>query len=130
MSPASYASVSTMQFNTSSDYLKLISRLDPSDLNIIQPSTVEFKHPPRLHANLILSFLSLLGLTRLTHHPETKTILSATNLTILNAILVVRGPMSEERLVSECMALQIGGSMIAFGIRYGLAGVFYDGDRR
>ncbi|KAF9510081.1 hypothetical protein BS47DRAFT_98964 [Hydnum rufescens UP504] len=63
-------------------------------------------------------------------HPKTKTTLSAMNLTLLNAVLVVRGPMSEERLALECMALQVVGRMIAFGIRYGLAGIFYDGDRR
>ncbi|KAF9515474.1 hypothetical protein BS47DRAFT_1376229 [Hydnum rufescens UP504] len=105
-------------------------RLGPSNSPFIYPSTVDFEHPPRLHTRLILSFLSLLGFTRLTRHPKTKTILSATNLTLLNTVLVVRGPMSEERLTLECMALQVAGSMIAFGIRYGLAGIFYDGDRR
>ncbi|KAF9510085.1 hypothetical protein BS47DRAFT_99113 [Hydnum rufescens UP504] len=56
--------------------------------------------------------------------------LSAMNLTLLNAVLVVRGPMLEERLALECMALQVVGRMITFGMRYGLAGIFYDGDRR
>lgn len=52
------------------------------------------------------------------------------NLTILNLILVLRGPMREDRLTMELLGVQTLGSVLAFGVRYGGAGWFYDGGRR
>lgn len=71
-----------------------------------------------------------------------------TNLTILNVFLVQLGPMREVTLVKvlicsqvsrlgamldRCRILilfQVAGSVLAFFVRYGLAGLVYDGNRR
>lgn len=93
-------------------------------------STAEFKKPLSFLGTLALNVFSWLGIVRLVRVKDTRTIKSSTNLTLLNAILVVRGPMTEKQLTKECIWLQIMGSAVAFAIRYGLANVFYDGDRR
>jgi UDP-N-acetylglucosamine--dolichyl-phosphate N-acetylglucosaminephosphotransferase len=79
---------------------------------------------------MVLQLLSKLGLTDLTTHPKSGAILEATNLTILNFFLLRLGPMNEKRLVQVLMCSQVAGSVFAFFIRYGLAGLVYDGDRR
>jgi len=106
-----------------------VPRFDP-DTNLLHPSTVAFERPPSVRTSSILQLLSLLGLTRLTKHPKTGQIFEATNLTILNWFLVRLGPMTEKQLVKVLCATQVAGSVIAFVIRYGLAGLVYDGDRR
>ncbi|KAF8073796.1 UDP-N-acetylglucosamine-dolichyl [Lyophyllum atratum] len=90
---------------------------DP-ETNLLYPSTTEFIKPPSKLSTLAL------GLTELTQHPRTGAIQKATNLTILNFFLIRLGPMHEKRLV------QVAGSVFAFVVRYGLAGLVYDGDRR
>ncbi|ORY82963.1 glycosyl transferase family 4-domain-containing protein [Leucosporidium creatinivorum] len=57
-------------------------------------------------------------------------IIAHTNLTLLNLLLVLRGPMREDRLTMELMGLQAMGSAVAFAVRYAGAGWFYDGGRR
>lgn len=101
-----------------------------TDTNLLYPSTVAFERPPSVRTSSTLQLLSLLGLTHLTKHPKTGQILEATNLTILNWFLIRLGPMTERRLVKVLCATQVVGSVFAFLIRYGLAGLVYDGDRR
>lgn len=71
-------------------------------------------------------------MVRLTRNKRTTEIVGGTNLTLLNAWLTIRGPMPEAQLASECIGLQIAGTLLAFFIRYGLAGLFYtlEDDRR
>lgn len=57
-------------------------------------------------------------------------IISATNLTILNFILVWFGPLHEQTLCLALGAVQVAGSALAFGIRYGVGSLVYGGDRR
>ncbi|KAJ7288447.1 N-acetylglucosaminephosphotransferase [Mycena rebaudengoi] len=64
------------------------------------------------------------------HNAPNGTILEANNLTILNFFLLRLGPMSEKRLVQVLMCSQVAGSVFAFVVRYGLAGLVYDGNRR
>lgn len=106
-----------------------VPRFDP-DTNLLHPSTVAFERPPSARTTSTLRLLSLLGLTRLTTHPKTGQIFEASNLTILNWFLVRLGPMTEKQLVQVLCAAQVAGSVFAFMIRYGLAGLVYDGDRR
>ena len=106
-----------------------VPRFDP-DTNLLHPSTVAFERPPSVRTTSILQLFSLLGLTRLTKHPRTGQILEASNLTILNWFLIRLGPMTEKQLVQVLCATQVAGSVFAFVIRYGLAGLVYDGDRR
>ncbi|KAF8527515.1 N-acetylglucosaminephosphotransferase [Hysterangium stoloniferum] len=106
-----------------------LPRLNAST-SCLMPSFTDFPHPPSGLTTLILKIFSLLRLTRLITHPKTGVILSATNLTILNVILINVGDLSERTLVIIMMGIQTGCSLAAFGVRYGLAGLVYDGDRR
>ncbi|KIJ17707.1 hypothetical protein PAXINDRAFT_167688 [Paxillus involutus ATCC 200175] len=106
-----------------------VPRFDP-DTNLLHPSKALFLRPPSKVASFVLRIMSSLGLTALTTHATNGTILEATNLTILNFLLVRLGAMNEKRLVQTLMATQVAGSLLAFVVRYGLSGLIYDGDRR
>ncbi|EAU86042.2 UDP-N-acetylglucosamine-dolichyl [Coprinopsis cinerea okayama7 len=105
-----------------------VPRFDP-ETNLLYPSKAQFLKPPSRLSAAVLHILSTLGLVELTVHPN-GSILEVTNLTILNFFLVRLGPMNEKRLNQVLMASQTAGSVLAFVIRYGLAGLVYDGDRR
>jgi len=106
-----------------------VPRFDP-DTNLLHPSKALFHKPPKKLTTVVLRALSTFGLTEITSHPTTGNILEATNLTILNFFLLRLGPMNEKRLVRVLMCVQVAGSVFAFAVRYGLAGLVYDGDRR
>lgn len=106
-----------------------VPRFDPKT-NLLHPSTVAFERPPSVRTTSTLQLLSLLGLVRLTKHPKTGQIFETSNLTILNWLLIRLGPMTEKQLVQVLCVTQVAGSVLAFVIRYGLAGLVYDGDRR
>ncbi|KIK07992.1 hypothetical protein K443DRAFT_672877 [Laccaria amethystina LaAM-08-1] len=107
-----------------------VPRFDPNT-NLLHPSKTMFElGPPSKISALVLHTLSTLGLTELTVHPNTGTILEANNLTILNFFLLKLGPMNEKSLVKVLILSQVAGSLFAFFVRYGLAGLVYDGDRR
>ncbi|KAI6044703.1 glycosyl transferase family 4-domain-containing protein [Pisolithus marmoratus] len=91
--------------------------------------TTAFSQPPSKLTVLILRIFASLRLTKLKSHPSSGTIIEATNLTILNFLLLNFGPMNEKRLVQTLMTVQVSGSALAFAVRYGLAGLVYDGDR-
>lgn len=96
----------------------------------LSPSVVPFPVTPPLRTRAMLRLLAALGLTRLTVDPSTGTITSATNLTLPTLVLVHLGPMREPTLTKCIMALQVAGSVVALTVRYGLASLLYDGDRR
>ncbi|KDQ62573.1 hypothetical protein JAAARDRAFT_149546 [Jaapia argillacea MUCL 33604] len=106
-----------------------VPRFD-ANTNLLHPSKALFMRPPAKIATLVLHIFSALGLVELTVHPKTGQILETTNLTILNFLLVRLGSMNEKHLVQVLMCTQVAGSVLAFVIRYGLAGLVYDGDRR
>jgi len=109
-----------------------VPRID-KDSNLLYPSTAsekKFPAPPSRLSTLILRVLAKLGLTELTIDSNTGVITNTTNFTILNVLLLFLGPMNEKRLVQVLMCSQVGGSIFAFFIRYGLAWLIYDGDRR
>ncbi|KAI9568604.1 glycosyl transferase family 4-domain-containing protein [Boletus coccyginus] len=107
-----------------------VPRFDP-DTNLLHPSKAKLNEkPPSKLAIFVLRIFFVLGLTDLTLDPKNGQILEATNLTILNFLLVRFGPMTEKRLVQVLMVTQVTGSVLAFVVRYGLAGLVYDGDRR
>jgi len=97
---------------------------------LLHPSTATFEDaPPSRLASLILKTLAYLRLVCITTD-EKGAITSTTNLTILNVLLVLFGPRTEKTLVQLTIATQLVGSFLAFVVRYGLAGLVYDGDRR
>jgi UDP-N-acetylglucosamine--dolichyl-phosphate N-acetylglucosaminephosphotransferase len=57
-------------------------------------------------------------------------IISATNLTILNFLLVHFGPMHERSLNTFMAGVQVACSALAFVVRYGVGSLVYGGDRR
>ncbi|KAI0264012.1 N-acetylglucosaminephosphotransferase [Gloeopeniophorella convolvens] len=124
-----------------------VPRFD-SETHLLHPSKAQFlKRPSRLSA-IVLRLLAALGCTELTALPD-GTILEATNLTLLNTLLVRLGPMREKHLTQTLIGVQVmfhaashgaprkltsgaqvAGSVVAFAVRYGLAYLVYDGDRR
>ncbi|XP_066913004.1 UDP-N-acetylglucosamine--dolichyl-phosphate N-acetylglucosaminephosphotransferase-like isoform X1 [Clytia hemisphaerica] len=48
------------------------------------------------------------------------------NLTLINFVIFVLGPMHEKRVTQVLMAIQVLGSCLAFFVRYQLARLFYD----
>lgn len=78
---------------------------------------------------LCLRLLSIFGLAEVKIHRDKKKA-HVTNLTLLNFILTKTGPIKEYTLTRWVVAIQIACSILAFFVRYGLAGLVYDGDRR
>ena len=116
-----------MSIYTNNHLCRLDSRLTSS---LLHASTVELKEPVSGVAQGILRMLSYMRLTKLTFDPRSGAIIKATNLTLPNVILITLGPMKEQQVTNVAILAQILGSCFAFGIRYGLVGFFYDGDRR
>jgi UDP-N-acetylglucosamine--dolichyl-phosphate N-acetylglucosaminephosphotransferase len=94
----------------------------------LSPSVAVFEKPPSSLAALILQVFAICKLAKLSY--KNGRIHSTTNLTILNSLLVMFGAMKEQTLVILVILVQIAGSICAFAIRYFLAGMVYDGDRR
>nr|CAD7409902.1 unnamed protein product [Timema poppensis] len=57
---------------------------------------------------------------------EKKEYVECNNLTLINFVLLWRGPTHEETLVQILLIIQVLSSVLAFGIRYPLAFMFYD----
>lgn len=109
--------------------------------DLLYPSKAVFENPPPLQTHIVLEIMSLLGLVRLERAvlsakeaDPAKTggtrIVSTTNLTILNFLLVRLGPMREPTLCIVVGAIQVACSALAFAIRYGVGSWVYGGDRR
>lgn len=130
------------------------SRFNPQT-GLLNPSLVFFERAPPSHTRIVLQVLEALRLVKLERlpartqtnssdpaasktsalSPVTRTgrsgqIISSTNLTILNFLLVHFGPLHERSLCSLMGIIQVGCSVLAFAIRYGAAGWVYGGDRR
>ncbi|EIN12901.1 N-acetylglucosaminephosphotransferase [Punctularia strigosozonata HHB-11173 SS5] len=113
-----------------------VPRFDP-DTNLLHPSKAHLLDPTKPVSqtkvklrNIILTLFSTFGLTELTTDPKTGEVTECTNLTILNFLLLRLGSMREKALVQTLICVQVAGSVVAFVVRYGLAGLVYDGDRR
>ncbi|KAF8315387.1 N-acetylglucosaminephosphotransferase [Clavulina sp. PMI_390] len=98
---------------------------------VLVPSKFKIVKRPTKVVRLGLQTLASIGIVRLEWDDDGE-LSSSTNLTLLNCVLVARGPTSEPGLVRECIMLQTMGSLAAFTIRYGLVGLFYSAydDRR
>ena len=131
-----------------------MDRYDPKT-DKLGPSLSVFERPPPFKTRITLQILELLHLVRLErvdfkhNRPMTRTVsngqsspedkrsrqdrgrvVSTTNLTILNFLLVLFGPMHERTLCAVMGGLQVSCSILAFGVRYGAASWVYGGDRR
>jgi UDP-N-acetylglucosamine--dolichyl-phosphate N-acetylglucosaminephosphotransferase len=133
-----------MLFIECTSRLMFCPRIHPEKPKLLVPSTTDFDEKPASKiAEFTLHVLSAVGLTQITYGPATKQsnggapklakrrrIVSSTNLTLPNVLLYAFGPMSEPALVRTVLGIQVLGTVFAFGLRYGLAGLVYDGDRR
>ena len=86
----------------------------------------------------VLEFLRLVRLDRIdvpTESPKSSSkprsqIISSTNLTILNFLLIHFGPMHERTLCLLAGTIQAACSVLAFAVRYGIGAWVYGGERR
>jgi UDP-N-acetylglucosamine--dolichyl-phosphate N-acetylglucosaminephosphotransferase len=95
----------------------------------LHPSLAAFDTPPSAKTRLVLESFAFLRLIKL-DKDEKGIIKSTTNMTILNTLLVNFGPMHEQTLCLLMGAVQVLGSAVAFGIRYGVGSWVYGGERR
>ncbi|WVQ71754.1 hypothetical protein IAR50_001295 [Cryptococcus sp. DSM 104548] len=104
------------------------------DTGLLHPSRAIFDVPPPAKTSITLRILAALRLVRLEYTSPTpdkpQHIKSTTNLTLINFLLVLFGPMREQTLCILVGAVQLMGSGVAFGIRYGVGSWFYGGERR
>ncbi|KAK4048692.1 tunicamycin resistance protein [Microbotryomycetes sp. JL201] len=107
-----------------------LPRLDRKT-GLLVPSMAVIPLEKRRSASLrsVLETLSFLKLVKL-ERDEDGSINACSNLTILNLILVSFGSMREDSLTICLMSLQAAGSVLAFVVRYGVAGFLYDKSRR
>ncbi|GAA5834432.1 hypothetical protein JCM11251_007989 [Rhodosporidiobolus azoricus] len=77
----------------------------------------------------LLLVLERLRLVQLERDASTREVTGCTNLTLLNLLLILGGPVREDGLAWRLIACQVAGSVVAFGVRYGLGGVVYGGGR-
>ncbi|KAI0081567.1 N-acetylglucosaminephosphotransferase [Panus rudis PR-1116 ss-1] len=108
-----------------------VPRFD-KETGLLYPSKTELStkdKPPSELAVLILRVFSALRFVELTEGPDGRPT-ETTNLTLLNTLLVNFGPMREDVLTKLLIKVQVAGSVLAFVVRYGLAWLVYDGNRR
>lgn len=105
---------------------KVIYRVDAKS-GLLQPSYATFDKPLKPLGCLALGTLSLLGLAKLRRNRE-GVIIASTNLTLINVVLVLLGPMKESTLTTVIMLVQVAGSVLAFVVRYAGASWFYQPD--
>uniref|UniRef100_A0A023GE01 UDP-N-acetylglucosamine--dolichyl-phosphate N-acetylglucosaminephosphotransferase n=1 Tax=Amblyomma triste TaxID=251400 RepID=A0A023GE01_AMBTT len=76
---------------------------------------------------LVLYLYRTLGLVQCKPvHEKSSDEVECSNFTLINLVLVWGGKRHEQSLTTVLLAIQVASSMVAFGIRYGLARLFYD----
>nr|CAD7427595.1 unnamed protein product [Timema monikensis] len=99
-----------------------------SKTNLLEMSTTGFKVSD---LNVLgRFFIRVFKVLRIVHLKEgtgeKKEYVECNNLTLINFVLLWRGPTHEETLVQILLIIQVLSSVLAFGIRYPLAFMFYD----
>jgi UDP-N-acetylglucosamine--dolichyl-phosphate N-acetylglucosaminephosphotransferase len=105
----------------------LITRIASPD-GRLDPSIAEVDDPSKLTV-ICLQTLHALGLANVKFSAKNRRA-QTTNLTLINLILTKTGPIKESTLTHWVIFIQVICSAIAFLVRYGFAGLLYDGDRR
>nr|CAD7262371.1 unnamed protein product [Timema shepardi] len=102
------------RYNPKTDLLEMSTTVfKVSDLNIL--------------GQLCMRVFKVLRLVHLKERTgENKEYIECNNLTLINFVLLWRGPTHEETLVQILLIIQVLSSVLAFGIRYPLAFMFYD----
>ncbi|GAA5973123.1 hypothetical protein JCM21900_003083 [Sporobolomyces salmonicolor] len=100
---------------------------------LLNPSYAPLMPPRNARENLgraLLCAMEKLRLVRLVRDPTSGEINACSNLTILNLLLLVLGPLREDSLTKALMSVQAVGSAVAFAVRYGAGAWAYGGGRR
>ncbi|KAJ3414471.1 tunicamycin resistance protein [Chytridiales sp. JEL 0842] len=74
--------------------------------------------------------LEMLRLADVKRDKKTGEMLDVNNLTLINLVIVKGGPVREDVVTMRVMGVQVVCSLLAFGMRYGLAFLLYPEDRR
>ncbi|BFZ63004.1 tunicamycin resistance protein [Saitoella coloradoensis] len=93
----------------------------------LEQSRVKFTKTPKGITVLLLELLQKAGMVTIVYGEEGE-ILEATNLTIINLILVRLGPMREDILALTIMGVQVLGCALGLLIRYNFAYLIYEWD--
>ena len=103
-----------VRYNPETDKVSMsYSRFKPSDL--------------RFPGGLVLKIFHLCGLCDFRHNVgEDGEYMECSNLTIINLMIKVLGPINEGTLTKVLLGIQVLCSVIALVIRYPLAKLFYD----
>lgn len=89
---------------------------------LLEPSMTQWQHPPSSPVSLILVTMANLPVPLIKIETNTKgEVVESTNLTILNLWLVWFGPMREDRLAIEILAMQTLSGLFGLFIRHKLA---------
>lgn len=83
-----------------------MTRRFDQETHLLHPSKTQFLKPTSRLSSVVLRVLAGLGCAELTTLPDGK-ILEATNLTLLNVLLLRLGPMREKRLTQALIAVQV-----------------------
>lgn len=98
-----------------------LPRFNPRS-GLLEPSVTSWQHPPPKSVAWVLKLLSSLPLPLIqVKTSETGQIVESTNLTILNLWLVWFGPMREDRLAIEILAMQMLIGFLGLFVRHELA---------
>nr|CAG4640930.1 EOG090X07N9 [Eulimnadia texana] len=105
-----------------------LPKLNPSTGNLENSVFLYKEKSLNILSRLILSIWEKLGLVKITRNinDDDKDLTQCTNLTLINLVLKLFGPMNEGVLTLNLICLQILTSTVAFIIRYPLASLFYD----
>ncbi|GAA5871851.1 hypothetical protein JCM1840_004017 [Sporobolomyces johnsonii] len=109
-----------------------LPKLDPAT-GLLTPSYAPLLPPRNAREHVgraLLQALESVGLVRLVRDPTSGEIIACSNLTILNLLLLVVGPVREDKLTIALMGVQVGGSAVAFAVRDGAGAWAYGGGRR
>ena len=94
---------------------------------LLEPSVTPWAKPPNALQSLLTGALEKLGLMRVTRNADGQ-VMETTNMTILNLWLVWRGPLREDRLANELLAMQTIIGLMGLFIRHKAALLIFTAD--
>ncbi|KAJ8669285.1 hypothetical protein QAD02_000544 [Eretmocerus hayati] len=101
-----------------------LPRYDP-ETDKMNPSTTVFKYGDlNILARFIMRIFKTFKIVQ--WKEDSDGTITCNNLTIINFVLIMFGPMREPTLTTILLTIQVAGTLLAFVIRYPLASVFYD----
>ena len=100
--------------------------------NLLEPSVTEYpaERPPSNFQTMTLTALAKMHLLEIQIDPETNSIRSSTNFTILNLWLVWFGPMREDRLALGLLSMQTAFGLLGLFVRHRMALWIFSLDNR